>query len=71
MSEDKSLQLVRGFDREIGIGTQHIRDLLSRHLERKIRNKFRVSAAEVEDQNLHQSAVIGVAAIVKEEREMR
>jgi len=34
MSEDKSLQLVRGFDREIGIGTQYIRDLLSRHLGR-------------------------------------
>ncbi len=35
MSEDKSLQLVRGFDREIGIGTQYIRDLLSRYLEGK------------------------------------
>ncbi len=30
----------------------------------KIRNKFQVSAAEVEDQDLHQSVVIGVAAIV-------
>lgn len=30
----------------------------------KIRNKFQVSAAEVEDQDVHQSIVIGVAAIV-------
>jgi len=30
----------------------------------KIRNKFQVSAAEVEDQDIHQSVVIGVAAIV-------
>ncbi len=30
----------------------------------KIRNKFQVSAAEVEDQDVHQSVVIGVAAIV-------
>ena len=30
----------------------------------KIRNKFQVSAAEVADQDIHQSAVIGIAAIV-------
>lgn len=30
----------------------------------KIRNKFQVSAAEVEDQDIHQSIVIGAAAIV-------
>lgn len=30
----------------------------------KIRNKFQVSAAEVEDQDVHQSLVLGVAAIV-------
>lgn len=30
----------------------------------KIRNKFQVSAAEVEDQDIHQSIVIGVAFIV-------
>lgn len=30
----------------------------------KIRNKFQVSAAEVESQDIHQSIVIGVAAIV-------
>lgn len=30
----------------------------------KIRNKFQVSAAEVEDQDIHQSIVIGVASIV-------
>jgi hypothetical protein len=30
----------------------------------KIRNKFQVSAAEVEDPDVHQSVVIGVAAIV-------
>lgn len=30
----------------------------------KLRNKFQVSAAEVEDQDIHQSIVIGVAAIV-------
>lgn len=34
-SEDKSLQLMCGFDRKIGIGTQYIKDLLSRHLEGK------------------------------------
>ena len=30
----------------------------------KIQNKFQVSAAEVEDQDIHQSIVIGVASIV-------
>lgn len=30
----------------------------------KLRNKFHVSAAEVEAQDIHQSIVIGVAAIV-------
>ena len=30
----------------------------------KLRNKFQVSAAEVEDQDVHQSIVIGTAAIV-------
>lgn len=30
----------------------------------RIRNKFQVSAAEVEDQDVYQSIVIGVAAIV-------
>ena len=30
----------------------------------KIRNKYQVSAAEVEDQDVHQTIVIGVAAIV-------
>jgi hypothetical protein len=30
----------------------------------KIRNKFQVSAAEVADQDIHQSIVIGVASIV-------
>lgn len=30
----------------------------------KIRNKFQVSAAEIADQDIHQSIVIGVAAIV-------
>ena len=30
----------------------------------KIRNKFQVSAAEVEEQDVHQILVIGVAAIV-------
>ncbi len=29
----------------------------------KIRNKYQVSAAEVEDQDVHQTIVIGVAAI--------
>lgn len=35
MSEDKSLQLTCGFDREIGIGTHHIKKLLIRYLEEK------------------------------------
>lgn len=30
----------------------------------KIRNKFHVSAAEVEDQDVHQSIIIGIAFIV-------
>lgn len=30
----------------------------------KLRNKFQVSAAEVDDQDIHQSIVIGMAAIV-------
>ena len=30
----------------------------------KIQNRFQVSAAEVEDQDVHQSIVIGAAAIV-------
>lgn len=30
----------------------------------KIRNKYHVSVAEVEDQDIHQSIVIGVASIV-------
>lgn len=30
----------------------------------KLQNKFHVSAGEVEDQDIHQSIVIGVAAIV-------
>lgn len=30
----------------------------------KIRNKFHVSAAEVEDQDVHQSIIIGIASIV-------
>ncbi|MCI8951121.1 MAG: DUF503 domain-containing protein [Lachnospiraceae bacterium] len=30
----------------------------------KIRNKFQVSAAEVADQDIHQSIIIGIAAIV-------
>lgn len=34
VSEDKTLQLTFGFDREIGIGTQYVKELLARHLER-------------------------------------
>lgn len=30
----------------------------------KIRNKFQVSAAEVDDQDIHQSIVLGIAAVV-------
>lgn len=35
MSEDKALQLIFGFDREIGIGTQYVKKLLEKYLERK------------------------------------
>ena len=38
--------------------------MIVKSLLAKIRNKFQVSAAEVEDQDVHQSIVIGVAAIV-------
>lgn len=30
----------------------------------KLRNQFQISAAEVEDQDIHQSIVIGMAAVV-------
>lgn len=43
---------------------KHIR-LIHEHIWlQKIQNKFQVSAAEVEDQDVHQSIVIGTAAIV-------
>ncbi|MBC3888395.1 DUF503 family protein [Acetobacterium paludosum] len=32
----------------------------------KVRNKFNVSIAEVEDQNIHQRVVLGLACIVNE-----
>ncbi len=38
--------------------------MIVKSLLSKIRNKFQVSAAEVEDQDIHQSIVIGVAVIV-------
>lgn len=38
--------------------------MIVKSLLAKIRNKFQVSAAEVEDQDIHQSVVIGIAAIV-------
>lgn len=38
--------------------------MIVKSLLAKIRNKFQVSAAEVENQDVHQSIVIGVAAIV-------
>ena len=38
--------------------------MIVKSLLAKIRNKFQVSAAEVEDQDIHQSVVIGAAAIV-------
>lgn len=38
--------------------------MIVKSLLAKIRNKFQVSAAEVEEQDVHQSIVIGIAAIV-------
>lgn len=38
--------------------------MLAKSLLAKLQNKFQVSAAEVEDQDIHQSLVIAVAAIV-------
>ena len=35
-----------------------------RSLEKKLRNRFRVSVAEIDAQDLHRTAVIGVAAVV-------
>ncbi|MDO4326456.1 MAG: hypothetical protein Q4E24_10565 [bacterium] len=35
MSEDKALQLIFSFDREIGIGTQYVKKLLEKYLEEK------------------------------------
>ena len=34
VSEDKALQLTFSFDREIGIGTQYVKELLAKQLER-------------------------------------
>lgn len=34
VSEDKALQLTFSFDREMGIGTQYVKELLAKHLER-------------------------------------
>ena len=34
VSEDKALWLTFGFDREIGIGTQYVKELLAKQLER-------------------------------------
>ena len=34
-SEDKTLQLTFGFDREIGVGIQYVKKLLARYLEEK------------------------------------
>ena len=38
--------------------------MIVKSLVAKLQNKFHVSAAEIEDQDVHQSIVIGVAAIV-------
>lgn len=38
--------------------------MIVKSLLAKIRNKFQVSAAEVEEQDVHQSVVLGIAAIV-------
>lgn len=38
--------------------------MIVKSLLAKMRNKFQISAAEVEDQDVHQSIVIGTAAIV-------
>ena len=38
--------------------------MVAKSLLAKLRNKFQVSAAEVEEQDVHQTLVIGVAAIV-------
>lgn len=38
--------------------------MVIKSLTAKLRNRFNISAAEVEDQDIHQIMVIGVAAIV-------
>lgn len=38
--------------------------MIVKSLQAKFRNKFQVSAAEVDDQDIHQSTVISIAAIV-------
>lgn len=38
--------------------------MIVKSLLAKLRNKFQVSAAEIKDQDIHQSIVIGAAAIV-------
>ena len=38
--------------------------MITKSLIAKLQNKFHISAAEVDDQDVHQSIVIGVAAIV-------
>ena len=38
--------------------------MIVKSLLSKLRNKFQVSAAEIKDQDVHQSIIIGIAAIV-------
>lgn len=38
--------------------------MIVKSLLAKLRNKFQVSAAEINDQDVHQSIIIGIAAIV-------
>lgn len=38
--------------------------MVVKSLMSKIRNKFQISVAEVQDQDIHQSIVIGIASIV-------
>lgn len=62
----------------IGIGTIYLRAnwvhslkekrMIVKSLTAKVRNKFNVSIAEVENQDIHQSIVLGIASVSNDSR---
>ena len=62
----------------IGIGTIYLRAnwvhslkekrMIVKSITAKVRNKFNVSIAEVENQDIHQSIVLGIASVSNDSR---